>query len=461
MKREIPYFQCLLVIILMSVSLIINILFFKKPIYIGLFIGIIVAFIVALINGYGFKEIFKMMYKGISKNIVVFFVLSMIGILIGIWKIGGIIPTMLYYSFGIINRKIFLLSAFIISGIISMLMGTSSGTVSTTGIVLVGLGSVMGFPPEAIAGAVVSGAFIGDRSSPISNILNILSAHTETKNYENFKYFWTTMSVGIALAAVFYLVVGLIFKGSDASIVTIENYKQLLSQLFNISPWLMLPPILLIVFSIFRIPTAYSIAISVVISGFFSASFQNISLLRILHAAFMGYNPSVNAEYSRVLSGGGLISFRTMLIVLICALSLNGIFEATGMIETIISPFLIKVNNLRSLQIFTIIFSIGSAIFVCNQLISIIIPAGVLLKRYKDMNIHNRVLARLLADSGVMTSAIIPWNMAALMPASIMGVSVVGYLPYAFLGYIMPIIAVVNVLYFSPKIKYSLLDESI
>ena len=122
MKRKIPYYQCLMVIILISVSLVINILFLKRPVYIGLIIGIIAAFIVSIINGYKFSEVLKMMYIGLSRNFLILFILSLIGMLIGIWKIGGIIPTMLYYSFGIINKKIFLFSSFIISSIISLLM---------------------------------------------------------------------------------------------------------------------------------------------------------------------------------------------------------------------------------------------------------------------------------------------------------------------------------------------------
>ena len=461
MRRRIPYFQCLIVILLMSISLIFNVIFFKKPVYVGLIIGIISAFIVALTNEYKFMEILKMMYKGLCKSLVVLLILSMIGILIGIWKIGGVIPAMLYYSFGIISQKAFLLSAFIISSMISLLMGTSSGTVSTTGIVLIGLGSAMGFPPEVTAGAVVSGAFVGDRSSPIASVMNIISALTETKTHENFKYFWKTMSLGMVLTSILYFIIGLQFKGYNTSFGTAEQYKQLLSQFFHISPWLLLPPLILIGFSIFRIPTVYSMAISVIISGAFSILFQKISILEVLNAAFFGYKPSIPVEYSKVLVGGGLLSFKTMLIVLICATSLNGIFEGTGMIETIVTPILKKINSARDLQLFTVILSISSAIFLCNQLLSIIIPAEVLKKRYKDMNIDNRTLAILIADSGVMVSSLIPWSVAALTPASIMGVSVVKYLPYAYLGYIMPIIAVGNVLYSSNKGKNILMDGSL
>lgn len=461
MKRKIPYYQCLMVIILISVSLVINILFLKRPVYIGLIIGIIAAFIVSIINGYKFSEVLKMMYIGLSRNFLILFILSMIGMLIGIWKIGGIIPTMLYYSFGIINKKIFLFSSFIISSIISLLMGTSSGTVSTIGIVLIGLGNTMGFSPQAIAGAVVSGAFLGDRSSPISGVLNIISSLTETKTYENFKYFWSTMSIGVILASVFYIIIGLLSKGHSAALDTTQYYKQLLIQLFNISPWLLLPPILLISFSVFRIPTVYALLMTVVVSGVFSTLFQKLSFIEIFKASIFGYNPSIPAQYSTVLVGGGLISLKTMLIVLMFATSLNGIFEGTEMITTIIYPFFKKISNSRDLQLFTIVLSIGSAIFICNQLMSVIIPSGVLKGRYKEMDIENRVFARLLSDSGVMASSLIPWNVAALTPAVIMGVSVLDFIPYAFLGYVMPIIAVINVFLSTKKTNNILLEENL
>ena len=250
-------------------------------------------------------------------------------------------------------------------------------------------------------------------------------------------------------------------KGHSAALDTTQYYKQLLIQLFNISPWLLLPPILLISFSVFRIPTVYALLMTVVVSGVFSTLFQKLSFIEIFKASIFGYNPSIPAQYSTVLAGGGLISLKTMLIVLMCATSLNGVFEGTEMITTIIYPFFKKISNSRDLQLFTIVLSIGSAVFICNQLMSVIIPSGVLKGRYKEMDIENRVFARLLSDSGVMASSLIPWNVAALTPAVIMGVSVLDFIPYAFLGYAMPIIAVINVFLSTKKTNNILLEENL
>ncbi|MCQ1528166.1 Na+/H+ antiporter NhaC family protein [Lutispora saccharofermentans] len=448
MKKNIPYFQCVAVIVTLSVSLILNIFVFNKPLYFGLIIGLIASFIVGIINGYDIRILINFAYAGLKKSSKVLIMLSMIAMLIGIWKIGGVIPAMLYYSFGMINERIFLVSSFIISSAISMLMGTSTGTVSSVGIVLLGLGSAMNIPLPAIAGTVVSGAFFGDRSSPISSVFNLVSTMTETNPHENFKYLLKTISIGAALAIIFYFVIGLNYADMSANADNIIDYKNLMTQYVRISPLLLIPPVILMVFYVLKFTPLYTMAASVAIGAIFSIAYQRISIIELVKAAFVGFHPSIPAEYSVVLAGGGLVSFRTMLIVIVCATSLNGVFEGTKMVETLIKPVLKRIKTSRELMLFTVGFSIVSALFMCNQVISIIIPSGVLLERYKAMGIDKKEFARLLSDSGVMVSSIIPWNVAALTPASIMGVSVISYLPYAFLSYIMPIISAANILFF-------------
>lgn len=447
--KKITYIQCVAVIAVLILSLIINIFILNNPLYYGLIIGLITAFIVGMINGYNTKTLITFAYSGLKKSIKVLIMLSMIAMLIGIWKIGGVIPAMLYYSFGMISGKLFLVSSFLISSVIAMIMGTSSGTVSTVGIVLIGLGSAMNIPLPVVAGTVVSAAFLGDRSAPISSVFNLVASITETDPHHNLKYFMKTLAAGVILTCVFYYFIGLKYGETSSASVSVMSYKNLLTQYVNITPWLLIPPLVLIVFYAFKFTALYTMAASVVIGAVFSVLYQKISVIEVIKAALLGFHPDIPAEYRVVLAGGGLVSFKTMLLVLIFATSLNGIFEGTKIVETLVEPILIRIKSPKGLMLFTICFSIVSALFMCNQVISIIIPSGVLLKRYEDMSIDKKVFARLLSDSGVMASSIIPWNVAALTPAAIMGLNVIDFLPYAFLSYIMPIIAAVNVIFFS------------
>lgn len=446
MKRKIPYYQCLTIIILMSLTLIINVLFLNKPIYLGLFIGVIISIAISFINGFTIKEIFRLMYKGLSENFKIILIYTMIGILIGIWKIGGITPSILYYSFGVINKNIFLFSSFAISTVIGLIMGTSSGTVSTAGIVLIGLGTSIGFKPGIVAGAVMSGAFFGDRSSPISGMLNVVSSSTGTKTYENFKHLWSTMTIGIISASIFYLIIGLQVKGYNYDVDSTQQYKQVITEIFNVSPWLMLPPIMLIIFSFFRIPVVYTLLSTIFLSGVFSIYHQSISFFELLKVSFFGYNPIVSEQYNVVLAGGGIISLKSMLIVLVLATSLNGLFEGAEIITTMVNPFIEKIKNHKDLQIFTLIFSIGTTALLCNQLMSVIIPSAVLKNKFKEMEVDKKTLPLILSDSGVMACSLIPWNVAALTPSILMGVPVLDFAPYTFLGYAMPIIAIIKIL---------------
>jgi len=447
--KKVSYIQCVMIMLILSFSLVINLFVLNNPLYYGLIIGFVATFIVGLINGYSPKTLIIFAYSGLKKSIKVLIMLAMIAMLIGIWKIGGVIPAMLYYSFGLISREFFLVSSFLIASVIAIIMGTSSGTVSTVGIVLIGLGSAMNIPQPVIAGAVVSAAFLGDRSAPISSVFNFVANLTETDPHDNFKYFMRTLSVGVVLACIFYYFVGLNYSHGAFEPVSVSDYKSIMAQYVNISPLLLVPPLILIVLYALKFTALYTMVTSVMLGAAFSVIYQKISVVEVIKAAFIGFHPDIPAEYNIIFSGGGLISFKTMLIVLIFATSLNGMFEGIKIIETLVEPILKRIKTQKGLMLFTIAFSIVSALFMCNQVISVLIPSGVLLNRYKDMDIDKKIFARLLSDSGVMVSSIIPWNVAALTPAAIMGVEVVEFMPYAFLSYIMPVIAAVYVIFFS------------
>ena len=447
--KKVSYIQCVMIMLILSFSLVINLFVLNNPLYYGLIIGFVATFIVGLINGYSPKTLIIFAYSGLKKSIKVLIMLAMIAMLIGIWKIGGVIPAMLYYSFGLISREFFLVSSFLIASVIAIIMGTSSGTVSTVGIVLIGLGSAMNIPQPVIAGAVVSAAFLGDRSAPISSVFNFVANLTETDPHDNFKYFMRTLSVGVVLACIFYYFVGLNYSHEAFESISVSDYKSIMVQYVNISPWLLIPPLILIILYALKFTALYTMAASVLLGAAFSVIYQKISLFEVIKAAFIGFHPDIPAEYNIIFSGGGFVSFKTMLLVLIFATSLNGMFEGIKIIETLVEPILKRIKTQKSLMLFTIAFSIVSALFMCNQVISVLIPSGVLLNRYKEMGIDKKMFARLLSDSGVMVSSIIPWNVAALTPAAIMGIEVVEFIPYAFLSYIMPVIAAVYVIFFS------------
>ncbi len=454
MNKSVPRNHCIFVIVFSVFSLIINIALFNNPVYYGLILGLLAAIAVLKINGFAINQIVQMIGKGISKNLRVLVVLIFVGMVIGLWKINGVIPTMIYYGFEILNPHIYLLSVFAICSLISMILGTAVGTVSTVGIVLIGIGTGMGVPSEVIAGAVVSGAFLGDRSSPISSVLNLVSGVTETKINSNFRYFFTTMIPGILLSVIFYYIVGRKFSTFEMDNSKIMMFKNILESYYIITPWLLLPPIIIIIFAIFKVPTLYNMGAAVVIGIIFAIMTQGISIIDSFKSALFGYFPIVPQEYYVSLSGGGIYSFKTMLIVLLCATSLNGIFEGTNMIYKIIEPVVDRLKNNKDILFFTVFFSSLVAMLACNQVISVIIPSGLLLRIYKEREMDNKLLARTLSDSGVMLSSIIPWNVAALTPASVMGVSVIDYLPYAFLSYIMPIITLCVIFIYNKEIQF-------
>ncbi|WZL72856.1 Na+/H+ antiporter NhaC family protein [Clostridiaceae bacterium 35-E11] len=407
----------------------------------GLLIGTIVVYIVALRHGYLHKDILFMMYTGIKSAWIVLLMMAIIGSLIGVWMKGGTIPTMMYLGFRYLSRVNFILASFLITTIISMVLGTSLGSISTIGMALLGIGRGLNVPIPLLAGAIISGAYVGDRSSPMSSSMNLTCVITETKLTDNLKHMMTTMSPVFILCTLFYFWTGRAYIPDSTTNSQIAALQQILLSYFYISPIHLLSPFIIIVLAIFRIPIITSLGMGFFVSCIFILFTGHLTLKEILYSALLGFHPT-NFYLSSILSGGGLLSMKNVILIIASSTALNGILDGTGMIAPLIQKFIQKIKSIGHLIMQTSFLSFIIAAITCNQTLSIIITGKFLQPTFSNYGVSKNTLARTLSDTGTVLVPLIPWNVNAIVIATIFRVSVWHFIPYSVLCYLLPIFTV-------------------
>ncbi len=380
-----------------------------------------------------------MIGQGLFRSRHMLIILSLISILIGLWKQNGTLATLIYYGFYIIRPEIFLVAVFVLSSMVSMLLGTAIGTASTIGIVLMGLAESMGISAAMVAGAVVGGAYVGDRSAPTSGPLHLTAAATGTEARALLPYIFTTLIPTYLLSLVFYYFLGLRTRTPVVVPGTIAYFQGSLAEAFSVESVLLLSPLLLLLLAVFRVKIIpnllWTLAATCICSirGGFSPG-------DIVNSAIWGYSPIADLPFGGVLSGGGFLSFSTILLVISAAMSLTGLLEDMGVFHQAMEGFLGQIKTVPQLILATSVFSILTAAVACTQIVSVVAPGAVFQPSYRRLHLDNLVLARTIADTGVTVSGIIPWSIAALSPALVLGVTVQAFIPYAAYCWLSPLV---------------------
>lgn len=434
-KIQYTYLTIISTILAIVAALILN-----KPLYLGLLIGLITAYIIAFKNGYSSKEIFSMIITGIKSALIIIVMLSLIGILISIWMSSATIPTMIFYGFKYFSHANIILSAFLISSAISMVMGTALGAISTIGTVFLSLAIGLNLPMAPLVGAIVSGSYFGNRTSPMSSSANLVAAITGTNLIDNIKHMATTTLPIFSLNVLLYWLIGNNLVHHASSPTNIEYFLQLLSSNFQIGFISLVSPLLILISAIaFRTSITKSIALGLITSIFISLVRDAASIKEIVHIAILGYYPK-NIELARIMSGGGFLSIKNVLLVISISTGLNGILDGTGMISPLIKNFSTGIRNVKDLIRKTVFLCIAVCAITCNQSLTLIIPGQYLQKVYKEFSISNNTLARIISDAGITIVALIPWNVNAILISSITNVPTLKYFPYTFLCYMLPLL---------------------
>ena len=433
-------------VVIMSVGIVV----FEVSPHIPMFIGVIFAALMALRLGYKWDAVESMMITGISRAMQAILILMIVGMLVGTWILSGTIPTMIYYGLKLLSPSIFLVATVLICSVTSLATGTSWGTMGTMGLALMGIAAGLGIPVGPTAGAILSGAYFGDKMSPLSDTTNLAPAMAGTNVFSHVKYMMKPTVITYIISIAIFSFVGWQFGSGSAEMSSIVELQNAISGQFSISPFLMLPPVIVIVAIAMKIPAIPGITLGILVAAVMSPIFQGLDkggLGHILDAAMNGYVSKTGIEaVDALLSKGGLMSMMFSVSMTIIAMMFGGVVEHTGQMEVILRQLLKLVRGNASLVVATEATCILSNCTMPEQYISIVIPGRMYAAAYRERDLHPKVLSNALESAGTVSGALIPWNTCGVYMSQTLGLPVWGpggYGPWAIFNYSMIIINII------------------
>ena len=415
--------------------------------------------ICVLIGMGGYKRTWKEFEDAITKNIAgigtALLILLLIGALSGAWMVCGVVPTLIYYGIQIIDPNFFLVSTCVICAIVSVMTGSSWTTIATIGIALLGIGKALGFEEGWIAGAIVSGAYFGDKVSPLSDTTVLASSTVGTPLFTHIKYLLLTTVPSMLITLIIFTIAGLSFESPSS--IQIAEFTQALGDKFHISIWLMIVPIVTGVMIAKRVPSIITLFLSAMLAIVFAFIFQPELLLEIsgtgegvMSLVKGGMNTlfgstsldAGNAEINDLISTRGMSGMMDTIWLIICAMCFGGAMAAGGMLASITSVFIRFTKKCVSLVSSTVATGLFMNLTTADQYISIILTGNMFKDIYKKNGYDSRLLGRTVEDSVTVTSPLIPWNSCGMTQSTVLGVSTFVYFPYCFFNYISPLMSI-------------------
>lgn len=389
--------------------------------------------LISLRRGYSLTDLLKMMGDGSKKSLIVIKIFVLIGIITAVWRACGTIPFIVYYGILFMSAKYFILSAFLLSCLVSFLLGTSFGTAGTVGIVLIVLAKSGNVDINMAAGAIIAGAYFGDRCSPMSSSANLVAALTNTKLYVNIVNMNKTSVIPFALSILGYMYL------SYSNPLDFYN-NQIVDEIvnsFDVSLVVLLPAIIILVLAIFRVDVKLSMSISILSSILIALFVQHIPLSKLLNYIATGYHMESGGFFADIIQGGGLFSMLNVSLIVLISSAYAGIFQGTGLLSDI-EVFFEKLSTKTSVYITAILSSIATAAFACNQTLAVMLSHQITHKLYEKNQLTNYRLAADLENTVILISALIPWNIAGAVPAVMLSADA-GFIIYAFYIFLVPL----------------------
>lgn len=441
--RKPKIWEALVPIIGMAIIIVYSMIILQIDPHIPIVISTILAGFMALKVGCTWFEIRDGMIESIYRAVEALVIVMIVGMLIGSWVLAGSVPAMIFYGLELISPKYFLPTGCILCAIVSVATGSAWTSGGTIGVALMGIGTGLGINPALTAGMVVSGAYFGDKISPLSDSTNVAAAAAETDLYLHVKSMMYTTVPSFIIALVLYFIVGLRYNSSTISLENITLIKNALASNFNISPWLLIPPIIVLITAIKKIPAIPSLLIATIVGGIFAMIFQNASFVDVLNVLQNGYVGETNIEIvDKLLTRGGVNGMLWTISLIIFALCFGGILEKARFTEVILEKLIQYVHSVGSLVATTIVTGILCDFVLTDQYLANIIPGRMFYKVYDDMGLERYYLSRTLEDGGSLWSPMFPWNGCGAYQSATLGVPTFSYFPYVFLSLINPIVSI-------------------
>lgn len=409
----------------------------------ALVLGAMTAAVFALYLGLSWKEIENGMIDGIKNALGASLILIIIGMVIGSWILSGTIQTMVYYGLELLSPGIFLPAAFILAAITSILIGSSFGTIATMGIVLLGVAEGLGVPKAITVGAVVSGAMLGDKISPMSDSTNLTAAMSSTDLFDHIKSMLYISAPAALISLLLYTIIGRFYLESGADLTNINLILGNLEQNFNITFWTLIPPILMLLLSLFKVPAIASLSISFITASIFAVITQGASFAEVLNAAANGYQANTGMELlDGLLTQGGINNMMSTVAIIMAGTAMGGILEKARVLEVILESMLKVIKKPRDLVLISLSSAYIMLLATGEMFVSIVIPGRTLAPAYQEMDIDTSVLSRSLETASTLGCSILPWGVVSVYIQNVMDIGF-SYIPYTFLSFLAPVIAVI------------------
>lgn len=403
------------------------------------------------------KEIETAICNNILGVSVALIILLLIGALSGSWMISGVVPTLIYYGMQILHPSFFLTSCCIICAIVSVMTGSSWTTIATIGIALMGIGEAQGFATGWVAGAIISGAYFGDKVSPLSDTTVLASSVTHTPLFSHIRYMMFTTVPSMIIALIIFTIAG--FTHQSSAVGQVAAFSESLKETFHISLWLLIVPLVTAILIAKKVPSLITLFISAALAGLFALGFQPHLLHEIaglpaddalaeFKGLFMTFYGSTQIEtgneaLNNLVATRGMSGMMNTIWLIICAMCFGGAMTASGMLESITSVFLRFMKRRAGMVASTVMSGLFLNICTADQYISIILTGNMFKDIYKSKGYESRLLSRTTEDAVTVTSVLIPWNTCGMTQATILGVATLTYLPYCFFNLISPLMSII------------------
>ena len=417
-----------------------------------LILGAAVAAIVGFLNKTSYHKMLEEVSENLKSTSGALLILLMVGALSGTWLVSGIIPTMIYYGLQLLNPTFFLVASVLICAIISIATGSSWTTSATVGIALIGIGDTLGISLGMTAGAVLSGAYFGDKMSPLSDTTNLAPAMAGAELFDHIKYMAITTVPTFVITLFLFLIIG--FNIEINGTPDISNKLEAIDQAFNISPWLLLVPMMVVILIVKKTPPLVALLTGTLLAALASILAQPQILMSIadseifnFETAYKGVMQSItvdtavetsSTELNDLFSSGGMKGMMGTIWLIICAMVFGGVMDAIGALSKISKALLTLASSTFGLFASTVASCLALNVTASDQYLALVVPGKMFKKAYEDKGLAPENLSRALEDSGTVTSVLVPWNTCGAYQSSVLGVHVADYFIYAFFNWISP-----------------------
>ncbi|HWR61930.1 MAG TPA: Na+/H+ antiporter NhaC family protein [Clostridia bacterium] len=399
-----------------------------------LFAGLVLFSVIAHGRGFLLKELFSMILKGSKKSFAIINILLLIGAITAVWRASGTVAYVVYYGIKLMNPNYFILYAFLLSCLVSFLLGTSFGTVGTIGMILMVMVKGGDININLVAGAIIAGAYFGDRCSPMSSSANLVATLTETELYTNIRNMFRTSALPFGICVIIY---GMLSFRNPLYLGESRISEEILSA-FSLNWAVIIPALIILVLAAFRVEVKRSILVSIVCGMIITIVLQGESAADVVRYVVMGYSRPEQGLLADIMGGGGIVSMLNVTLIVLVSFALSGVFEGTALLKDV-EGLIIKLGGRLGIFAALIITGIMAGSFGCSQTLAVMLTYQLVRNMYTSAGIDKYRLAVDLEDTVIVLSALVPWNIAGAVPAAALGADST-YPIYAYYLYLLPLI---------------------